>query len=77
MELSHKSTKAQNKLSFRASAHTGVGISWIIRAFLVYPGDCHTSDVGHWFAMTAFFILSALNETVPYIFDYLRENFAA
>ena len=44
------------KLSFRASAHTGVGISWIIREFLVYPGDCHTSDVGHWFAMTAFIL---------------------
>ena len=24
------------------------------QSFLVYPGDCHTSDLGHWFAMTAF-----------------------
>ena len=34
-------------LSFRASAHTGVGISFMM-------GDCHTSDIGHWFAMTQF-----------------------
>ena len=25
------------------------------RGFYSYPGDCHTSDVGHWFAMTASF----------------------
>ena len=23
--------------------------------FYAYPGDCHTSDIGHWFAMTRFF----------------------
>ena len=23
--------------------------------FYSYPGDCHTSDIGHWFAMTSFF----------------------
>ena len=23
--------------------------------FYFYPGDCHTSDGGHWFAMTSFF----------------------
>ena len=32
-------------MSFRASAHTGVGIPRI-------EGGCHTSDIGHWFAMT-------------------------
>ena len=25
----------------------------VIREFQEYPGDCHTSDVGHWFAMTS------------------------
>ena len=37
-------------VSFRASDHTGVGIPSI-------EGDCHTSDIGHWFAMTFFIIL--------------------
>ena len=37
-------------VSFRASAHTGVGISWIFKHFQLefeefcfYLGDCHTS----------------------------------
>ena len=37
-------------VSFRASAHTGVGISWILEhlsivndGFYFYLGDCHTS----------------------------------
>jgi len=36
-----------------------VGIPWIlqhfcpkIEDFCLYLGDCHTSDIGHWFAMT-------------------------
>ena len=40
-------------------AHTGVGIPRIlqhfrpkIEDFYLYLGDCHTSDIGHWFAMT-------------------------
>ena len=43
-------------MSFRASAHTGVGIPQIeggfIESYPHYLGDCHTSDIGHWFAMT-------------------------
>ena len=42
-------------LSFRAGAHTGVGIPIHIPK---KEGDCHTSDIGHWFAMTAFLFLS-------------------
>ena len=43
-------------MSFRASAHTGVGIPRLERkCHKKQPeklGDCHTSDIGHWFAMT-------------------------
>ena len=52
-------TDCQKTMSFRASAHTGVGIPRIlqhfrpkIEGFYLYLGDCHTSDIGHWFAMT-------------------------
>ena len=38
----------QLNLSLRASANTGVAIPYGYRHF----GDCHTSDIGHWFAMT-------------------------
>ena len=38
-------------LSFRASAHAGVGISIVIEAAFSYPGDCHTS-VRYFIAMT-------------------------
>ena len=24
--------------------------------FYAYPGDCHTSDIGHWFAMTLYIL---------------------
>ena len=58
-------------LSFRASAHTGVGIPIDIPKI---GGDCHTSDIGHWFAMTAFFVYFALNETAPFAV-YLRYFF--
>ena len=51
----------ENTLSLRASAHTGVAIPPDFRTITSenrglysYPGDCHTSDTGHWFAMTAF-----------------------
>ena len=57
------------ELSFRASAHTGVGIP---RSEGEPPdkdpknrGDCHTSDIGHWFAMTAFFFYVLFDETFP------------
>ena len=40
--------KDETSRSFRASAHTGVGI----RFPCVESTDCHTSDIGHWFAMT-------------------------
>ena len=47
--------KAQN-VSFRASAHTGVGIRFPVKMSvnirLSGNTDCHTSDIGHWFAMT-------------------------
>ena len=40
----------QKRVSFRASAHTGVGIPWVLEHFLsktdtfpLYFGDCHTS----------------------------------
>ncbi|MBQ9148395.1 MAG: hypothetical protein IJX69_02390, partial [Oscillospiraceae bacterium] len=29
-----------------------VGIPWIFRYVSKTFGDCHTSDIGHWFAMT-------------------------
>lgn len=45
----------------RTSPRTGVAIPLIfeqlrlkIRGIYSYLGDCHTSDLGHWFAMTAF-----------------------
>ena len=25
---------------------------YVIEKWCLYPGDCHTSDIGHWFAMT-------------------------
>ncbi len=31
-----------------------VGISRIFRLGPITTGDCHTSDIGHWFAMTSF-----------------------
>ena len=48
------------KLSFRASAHTGVGIRSQKVPFLsslqekrwVLDTDCHTRKIVHWFAMT-------------------------
>ena len=39
-------------MSLRASAHTGVAIPWMFRYVFKTFGDCHTSDIGHWFAMT-------------------------
>ena len=43
-------------MSFRASPQTGVGIPRLegkcIKKQSKYEGDCHTSDIGHWFAMT-------------------------
>ena len=39
-------------LSFRTSPQTGVGIPFVIETAFLEPGDCHTSDIGHWFAMT-------------------------
>ena len=41
-----------NYMSFRTSPQTGVGIPFVIEATFLEPGDCHTSDIGHWFAMT-------------------------
>ena len=52
-------------LSLRASAHTGVAIRPPdLPNFVALPSnqpipqetDCHTSDIGHWFAMTLFSI---------------------
>ena len=50
------------ELSLRTSPQTGVAIPPIfeqlrpkIGGIYFYPGDCHTSDIGHWFAMTASF----------------------
>jgi len=42
--------------------------------FFSYFGDCHTSDIGHWFAMTGFLTYSgaAENGSVCYLFkDFL------
>ena len=33
------------------------------RGFYSYPGDCHTSDVGHWFAMTTSIFVHFSNVT--------------
>ena len=30
-----------------------LAMTCVIRRLPEYPGDCHTSDIGHWFAMTA------------------------
>ena len=38
------------------------------QSFLVYPGDCHTSDLGHWFAMTAFLFVLSLMRQLLYLF---------
>ena len=53
--------KKIEELSLRTSPRTGVAIPPIfeqlrlkIRGIYSYLGDCHTSDIGHWFAMTAF-----------------------
>ena len=29
-----------------------LAMTCVIRRLPEYPGDCHTSDIGHWFAMT-------------------------
>ena len=54
-----KKRKSDFDASFRASAHTGVGIRfpappWEARGTCgaTRDADCHTSDIGHWFAMT-------------------------
>ena len=51
----------------RASAHTGVGIPRLngnaYRNASKKLGDCHTSDIGHWFAMTVFFLFVLFDET--------------
>jgi len=39
------------------------------RLRLAYDADYHTSDIGHWFAMTGIFVHFALNETVPFSFQ--------
>ena len=61
-----KIAKCPNRtMSLRASAHTGVAIPPIFEQLrpkmggYSYPGDCHTSDIGHWFAMT-WYILAIL-----------------
>ena len=48
-------------MSLRTSPQTGVAIPLIFKhlqrespGFYSYPGDCHTSDRRHWFAMTFF-----------------------
>ena len=48
-------------MSFRTSPQTGVGIPQMNEktiglriTMFENPGDCHTSDIGHWFAMTFF-----------------------
>ena len=44
-------------LSLRASAHTGVAIripNGGLNLSIFQRTDCHTSDIGHWFAMTFF-----------------------
>jgi len=54
------SQTVEKEVSFRASAHAGVGIPRFLNffnqksTFFSYYGDCHTSDIGHWFAMTVF-----------------------
>ena len=63
--LSHQSKIAQiDELSFRASAHTGVGIPRLngnsYRNAFKKLGDCHTSDIGHWFAMTVLLSFCAI-----------------
>ena len=53
------------QVSFRASAHTGVGIRSLFAVQSTAPpsaagdADCHTSDIGHWFAMTHYWKVSA------------------
>ena len=37
------------------------------------PGDCHTSDIGHWFAMTPCFIAAHWLAMTLY-FDILRRK---
>ena len=55
--LSHESNIAQIKeLSFRAGSNRRGNLP-DFQSFLVYLGDCHTSDIGHWFAMTAFLFI--------------------
>ena len=82
-------------MSFRTSAHTGVGISPVQRVAFQFTshskpvrrlvwespsslrphppkdGDCHTSDVGHWFAMTRIKRLHSQKHVIPNQFSFL------
>ena len=83
----------RQNVSFRTSAHAGVGISiefqaahrhtgvltchspkFIHEKWCFYPGDCHTSDIGHWFAMTGNSINSNLSHCcvnpISILYDY-------
>ena len=47
---------SEKMLSLRTSPQTGVAIRFSPKARSVdvwWGADCHTSDIGHWFAMTA------------------------
>ena len=63
-ELSQKSkVPKQNNVIANQRRNAGVAIPPIFKhlryGFYAYPGDCHTSDIGHWFAMT-WYILAML-----------------
>ena len=49
------------RMSLRASAHTGVAIRIPLHTLMTKlpkrRTDCHTSDIGHWFAMTTFVVV--------------------
>ena len=65
-----------------ASVHTGVGIRFLFGkspdfgAFFSIYTDCHTSDIGHWFAMTDFFDKLKSTEAGAYVlFQFVIDVF--
>ena len=67
---SHFNYKYTKKNCHSEPVHNRRGNLPDFQSFLVYLGDCHTSDIGHWFAMTAFFVHFALNETAPFFWFF-------
>lgn len=54
----------KKKLSFPRQSENWRGNLLVFCDFFVYPGDCHTRDIGHWFAMTVFFVLFAQSKVL-------------